>query len=330
MRLTPRLGLVLLALMAGLVLLYQAYPTLLFKVSEWQRSFNLSLSGALNSLKAESQQAGLTLVGVSFLYGVFHAVGPGHGKFVLTGYLAFERTKLPQAIRLTLFSAFVQGVVAVALVSVIVVLFTLSRSYFNLTLQWVERGGFLMMLLLGIYWLYQGRKSLFPTRKRVKIKRILQNSRLNRPLVSAESSVCSHHSAECGCGHKHLPNANELAQANSWQAQWMLVLSIGLRPCTGAVLVLFLAYTLDLYLWGVLAAMVMALGTGVTLTLFACLVLLARQKAVHLGKWYLSLPSGQRFAQWLKLLTGAVMVIFAITLLHGSWLETTSNLLFKR
>lgn len=330
MRLTPRVGLIVVALLAGGFLLYQVYPTLLFKVSEWQRSFNLALSGALNSLKSESQQAGLTLVGVSFLYGVFHAVGPGHGKFVLTGYLAFEPTKLPQAIRLTLLSAFVQGVVAVALVTVIVVLFTLSRSYFNVTLQWVERGGFLMMLLLGVYWIYQGKQVLFPVRKRVKIKQIVQNSALNRPLVGAEMQGCHHHSADCGCGHKHLPNSTELEQASSWQAQWMLVLSIGLRPCTGAVLVLFLAYTLELYLWGVLAAMVMALGTGLTLTLFACLVLLARQKAVNLGKWYLSLPSGQKLAQWLKLFTGILMLILAITLLHSSWLEVTPSLLFKR
>lgn len=64
----------------GLVTLfaiYQAYPYLLFKVSEWQREFNFALSGALNRLNENQQQAGLTLMAVSFIYGVFHAVGPG-------------------------------------------------------------------------------------------------------------------------------------------------------------------------------------------------------------------------------------------------------------
>lgn len=329
MRLSWRVWLFGALCLIGVWLLYQAYPFLLFKVTEWQRSFNLQLSGALNSLKANEKEAGLLLVGVSFLYGIFHALGPGHGKFILTGYLSFEQTKLPQAIRLTLLSALVQGVVAIALVSIIVVAFTLSRSYFNLTLQWIERGSFALMLLFGLYWIYQSRRLFFLPRKRGKIRKILQISPQNRPLAATHSTHHCH-SADCGCGHKHLPSADELQTATSWKAQWLLIFSIGLRPCSGAVLVLFLAYTLDLYLWGVLSALLMAVGTGLTLSLFACLVLFTRHKAITLGKWYLSIPNGEKFGLGLKLLTGVVIVVMAVILLHSSWLVSTPNLLFKR
>lgn len=146
--------------LVALFAIYQAYPYLLFKVSEWQREFNVALSEALNRLNENQQQAGLTLMAVSFIYGVFHAVGPGHGKFILTSYLSFEQTKLPQAVKITLLSALVQGLVAIGLVTIIVVIFTLSRSYFNLALKWVERGSFVVMMLFGLYWCYQALKSV--------------------------------------------------------------------------------------------------------------------------------------------------------------------------
>ncbi len=41
-----------------------------------------------------------------------------------------------------------------------------------------------------------------------------------------------------------------MQQVRDWKAQLMLVLSIGSRPCSGAILVLFLSYTLNLYAWG--------------------------------------------------------------------------------
>lgn len=307
--------------------IWQTYPILLFYVGEWQRSFNLALSASLNALTQNQLNAGLGLMSVSFLYGVFHAVGPGHGKFILSSYLSFEQTKLPQAIKLTLLSSLVQGIVAISLVSVIVVLFSLSRSYFNLTLQWVERGSYLMMLLFGLYWLYQSRGLLLHRHKRLKIRKISQISQQKRLLVHVQS--VPHHS-HCGCGHKHMPSSAELSNAGDWKSQFMLILSIGLRPCSGAILILFLAYTLDLYIWGVFSALVMALGTGLSLTLFACIILFSRQKALQFSKWYLSGSDSRKIGQWLKLLAGGVMIFFALTLLHGSYLENVPNLLFKR
>lgn len=315
-------------------LLYQLYPSLLFQVMSWQKAFNLQLSGALNQIAENSLQAGLVLIAMSFLYGVFHAVGPGHGKFVLTGYLSFEQTKLPQAVKITLISAIVQGLVAVVLVSVIVVVLNLSRSYFNLTLQWIERISFLLMIVFGAYWSKQALKSLRP--KKVKINAIRADSTTfakNSVRLTAckTGSIAMHsHSADCHCGHKHLPSAHELQRATDWKTTFALIFSIGLRPCSGAVLVLFLAYTLDIYLWGVAAALIMALGTGLTLSLFAVLVLFAREKAINAGLWYLSLNQRKRSALSLKLLSGLLLIGLGVMLLHGSLLETSNNILFKR
>ena len=78
--------------------IYFIYPYLLWEVVEWQKVFNLELSNALKTIHQAPQQAGLSLMLISFLYGIFHAVGPRHGKFILTSYLSLEKTKLPQTL----------------------------------------------------------------------------------------------------------------------------------------------------------------------------------------------------------------------------------------
>lgn len=313
--------------------LYRSYPVLLFKVMEWQKQFNQQLSGSLTALSGQSQKAGLTLLVISFLYGVFHAVGPGHGKFILTGYLSLEKTKLTQAIKISLLSSLAQGVVAVVLVSVIVVAFTLSRSYFNLTLKWVERGSFAIMILFGLYWCRQalnalGKASCSRRQRMPKIKRLvktdLQNFQQIRPLVTRQNyTETSHeHSEHCGCGHRHMPSSEQMQTATDWKAQLMIIFSIGARPCSGAILVLFLAYTLDLYFWGVASALVMAVGTGLTLSLFAGLVLLARTKALSLSRWYISGRTSEKWTFGLKILVGAALILLGIILLHGTFIES--------
>lgn len=308
--------------------LYRAYPLILFQILEWQKIFNLQISGALRNINQNPYQAGTTLLIISFLYGVFHAVGPGHGKFILTSYLSLEQTKLPQALKITWLSALVQGLVAVVLVTLLVVIFTLSRHYFNLTLRWVERGSFALMILFGLYWITQSLRSFIT--KKTKIKPlVIHQIRPPQPIGFAINNAPHIHSAHCGCGHRHLPNSQEMDQIQDWKSMWIVIFSIGLRPCTGAILVLFLAYTLNLYLWGVAAALIMAVGTGLTLTIFASLVFFSRHKAIQASRWYFSMQTNKRLVLIIKLLVGLILIAFGFTLLHSSFIET-SSLLFKR
>ena len=55
----------------------------------------------------------LALGAAGFLYGVFHAAGPGHGKVVITTYLATQRETLWRGIALAVASSLVQGLVAI-------------------------------------------------------------------------------------------------------------------------------------------------------------------------------------------------------------------------
>ena len=59
-----------------------------------------------------------TLLGVSFLYGIFHAAGPGHGKAVISSYLVANEETWRRGIVLSFASALLQAFVAVALVGI--------------------------------------------------------------------------------------------------------------------------------------------------------------------------------------------------------------------
>lgn len=320
-------GICLFAILAGLC---HYYPIMLYQVMSWQKSFHLALSSALGEIQSNTWQAGLILLSMSFLYGVFHAVGPGHGKFILTSYLALEQTKLRQALKLSLASSLLQGIVAIVLVSVIVVIFTLSRQQFNLTVKWVEQGSFVLIILLGVYWCYLAIKQwLKPTRK-LKSPKIKQIRPIASGMKSAQICQIHQHDEHCGCGHRHLPNQEELQQIQDWKSRLLLVLSIGVRPCSGAILMLFLAYTLDLYFWGVISALAMAVGTGLTLAIFALLVIGARTQAVKLQGIYNLAHSTDKLKHYARFLLGITLIVMGSLLLHAAILTPVANGLFRR
>ncbi len=324
------------------------FPWLFKQVVVWQREFNQLLSEYLHRIKQDPVTAGGGLILISFLYGVFHALGPGHGKFIITGYLSTHQSKLAASMKLTFLSSLMQGVVAVAATSVIVVALNLSSAYFKLSQLWMERIAFGLILLLGVQWCYQSLKKLWqqrkqtsqPTIQRIRLAeaplKIGQNTfvagRQNKSAVVNSSEIYTrHHDEHCACGHQHIPAPNQLENADSIKSQLLVILSIGMRPCTGAIFVLFLAYMIDLYIWGILATMAMALGTGITLSGFALLVLYARQTAVTLGKWYLAPKLKIHFNSLLKLIFGILLIGFALSLIYATTLPSSGGaVLFGR
>ena len=58
----------------------ELYAALLRTITSWQYELNKLVSGKLKSLDSpEALTAALTVIGIAFIYGVVHAVGPGHG-----------------------------------------------------------------------------------------------------------------------------------------------------------------------------------------------------------------------------------------------------------
>ena len=90
-----------------------------------------------------------------------------------------------------------------------------------------------------------------------------------------------------------------------------VVFSVGIRPCTGAILVLVFALTQGLFWAGVAATFAMALGTAITVAVLATLALGSRELALKLG----GANAAWANAVWTACAIGGAVVIFLFGLL---------------
>jgi ABC-type nickel/cobalt efflux system permease component RcnA len=82
-----------------------------------------------------------------------------------------------------------------------------------------------------------------------------------------------------------------MAQARDWRTVAALILSIGIRPCSGAVLILAFAHVMHLARTGIAAVLAMSAGTALSIATLALLAVKARdwsaaitgRKGRHLG-----------------------------------------------
>ena len=91
------------------------FSHLMIWINRQQQDFYRALANAIKAMRQDGSQVWL-LVGLSFLYGIFHAAGPGHGKAVISSYMIANEVELRRGVVISFISAFVQGVMAVVLV----------------------------------------------------------------------------------------------------------------------------------------------------------------------------------------------------------------------
>ncbi|MEW5727053.1 MAG: nickel/cobalt transporter, partial [Pseudomonadota bacterium] len=267
-------------------------------VFEQQRDFHRQLADALRHL-ASGDAAGWVLAGVSLAYGVFHAAGPGHGKAVIATYLLTQESHLGRAVRLAVASSFVQGAVAVALVYGLLFLADALPRDARTAVAWSERLSFALLALLGVT---------------LAARAVLRLAASFRPPAITPIGM---HGGGCGCDASLAPNQRQLARAADWRGHLAVILSIGLRPCSGAVLVLVLAKAMGLAWAGLWAVAAMSAGTAVTVAGLAVLTVGARKwTASLLGRRMAAMELG---AHLVALTGGGVIAALALSLLAGSF-----------
>jgi len=293
------LALFLLLAVCGALWLWHAWPQVMLKSIVWQREVNQQLSGLLKAVAENPTQAGGSLLAFSFIYGVLHALGPGHGKIVITTWLATHPSKLKSSIGLTLASSLLQGGVAIALVVVVLTLLRLPARQLHLSSFWLEKGSYALVGVLGVILCWRALKKL--------------RALLKKPTFNAFTSHHVH-DAQCGCGHQHLPTQEQLQNGDDWRARLMIVLSMGMRPCSGAIMVLLFSKVIGVFGWGMLSALAMAAGTSLTISSLALLVHSFRQLAVKLSGN--KTPVLWRQVGWttLALAGGVILLVAAVTM----------------
>jgi ABC-type nickel/cobalt efflux system permease component RcnA len=219
--------------------------------------------------------AGLFLAGLSFAYGIVHAAGPGHGKAIISSYIVANEETVRRGVLISFLAAGLQGLTAVALVGVLLVVLNATGLQVNAWVKQLETVSYGLVFLVGLYLLV------------TELIRLWRRRHMHDEAAHDHAHHHEHHDHDhdhehCdACGH--IVDAQEITGPLSWRKLLAVVVSVGIRPCSGAVLVLIFALTQGLFWAGVAATFAMAFGTAITVAALATLALGSRELALRLG-----------------------------------------------
>jgi nickel/cobalt exporter len=243
-----------------------------------QQEFKQSMSAAVRELRTgDPWFAAAWISALAFGYGLLHAAGPGHGKAIISSYvLANERT-LKRGIYLSFLSALIQALSAIAFVGVLALVLKATSMTIRSAEAWTETLSWAFVALVGAWLLYRQIKLLMPARAAPAHAHGTAHGHAH----GHENHHHAHGPGEaCSCGHSHAPDARLLeGDAFSMRKAFAIAFAVGIRPCTGALALLFLTLTQGLLWAGILGTFAMALGTAIMVSVLACMAIGSRELA---------------------------------------------------
>ncbi|MDT0683013.1 hypothetical protein RM543_09965 [Roseicyclus sp. F158] len=274
----------------------------------WQRAFQNELAGALRALRSGDPGALALMIGLCFAYGVVHAIGPGHGKVLIGGYGVGRRVPIFRLSAIALCASLGQAVTAIAIVCIGILGIGWTRVQATGAAEGIMAPlSALAIGLVGIWLAIRGAGRLW---------------RMSRTGSSGGQSGHDHHDhddhrheggcAHEGCGHRHGPTIEEVSGATSARGIAVLIASIAIRPCSGALLLLVLTWHMGLLAAGIAGSVAMSLGTGAVTAGVAILAVTARESTL------LSFGEGSRvrlFLPCLEVLAGSFIILASLQML---------------
>lgn len=321
MQAMTRAALVVLGAAALLTVLAVYWSDVVLWAQAEQRALQTQLARAIQAVRSGEQLAVASLMGACLLYGLLHAIGPGHGKFLIGGAAVASRRTAWRMATIGFSASLMQAASAIVLAygglglaaatgSAIIgsaqgLLVPLSFAAMALVGFWIAVRGVRLILA-------QANTSV-PHRHANLALHALDHSHHNHSHHDHAHHDHAHHehSGHCAAGCKHMPTVDEAEKAESWRDIAALVLSIGVRPCSGALIVLIISWHFGLYLVGALATVAMAVGTGLIVGAVALFATTVRDSGLfRLGAdgGSISLASFGR----LQVLAGTMVVIVCL------------------
>jgi nickel/cobalt exporter len=290
---------------------------------EKQQAFYGQMSGALRQMKSGSALASAwTLMLLSFGYGVFHAAGPGHGKAVISAWLLATENELRRGVLISFMSAIIQALAAIVLVSVLFLIVASVGSTARNMAGVLESTSYALIGMMGLYLIWTALRPLWAGRQG-KAQQAGHHGHFSsfQPMKSTRNSGAHVHGPDCGCGHSHVPEARDLRGGWSLARALSLAFAVGIRPCTGAILVLVFANALGLYWAGVASTFAMAIGTFITVSAIAAVAVYSKKLATRYAR------QDDRWLHWLGLglrIGGGSVIAFLGAILFLGSLGTTN------
>lgn len=289
-------------------------------VNTEQQGFYRMLTGALKGMRENPWQL-WSLVGLSFTYGVLHAAGPGHGKAVISSYMIANETELKRGVLLSFLSSILQGVVAILLIGAVYLL--LRGSSINMTnaTRWLEVVSYALIAAFGGWLLLRKLRSMLRP-----AAALASTGNAHIHLAHDHSHHHDHHEHHghshgpgevCAtCGHAHAPDPSMLkGDRFALREAWSAVIAVGLRPCSGALIVLSFALLNGLYLGGVLSVFAMSIGTAITVSILATMAVTAKGFALRYAS---NGAAAARISNGIEIAGAALVLLLGLVLLGAA------------
>jgi nickel/cobalt transporter (NicO) family protein len=279
-----------------------------------QAFFYQALAAMIRTAKSNGS-AYWGLMGVSFVYGIFHAAGPGHGKAVISSYLLANEETWRRGITLSFASAVLQSLTAIVIVAIAALLIGATAKMMGDTVRAIETASYVLIIAIGARLLWVKGKSFLATLLQLRAS---ANSAKAATVESYTDHVHNHDCGKAHChddqhahdehavadhaphdhhhghdhdeedsvlpwGHAHGPEPQDLAGPGGWRRGLSTIIAVGLRPCSGAIIVLVFALAQGLFWAGIASTFVMGLGTAITVGAIASLAVGARSFAKRLA-----------------------------------------------
>jgi ABC-type nickel/cobalt efflux system permease component RcnA len=192
----------------------------------------------------------LTLALISLAYGIFHALGPGHGKTIVSTFFLAEEAKLRHSLIAGYLIALVHAVSALAIV---LTLFFIVQGVFSTGFESASRIvqtiSFGAIAVIGAVMLVQ------------RIRGV-------------------EHSHASGKGHthdhSHADDHDEPRQVTIKEL-FGIALASGVVPCPGASAIILVCLSLNVHFAGVVAVVMISIGMGLTVTVIGSIAILVKR-----------------------------------------------------
>ena len=253
-------------------------------VVEKQRVFQNQMAEAVIRMRSGDMLAITTLLVSTATYGFVHALGPGHGKYLIGGVGIGTQIKHLHLISIAVISSITQALWAIVLVySAFFFLGVAADKIKTFSESFLLPLSYGAIALVGCILVFRGIRNVF------------------RPHSGTTPST--------KCTHSHGPNLDQLSNTFSWRERLVLVISVAIRPCTGAIFLLVITWNLQLQWVGVAAVISMGLGTAAFTSIVAISSISAR-KLVLLESRASSFT--QVLFPLLQITGGALIILFSL------------------
>jgi len=273
-----------------------------------QAEYYRALGAMIRAAKADGSAA-VGLLGLSFAYGIFHAAGPGHGKAVISSYLVANEETWRRGVVLSFAAALIQALIAIIIVGIAAALIGATAKMMGDTVRVIETVSYLLIIALGARLLWVKAKGFAAALRATLAPAVALQPAGAAVAVDASTPLSpahrhddgdhpphgpfghghhdhagAHHAHDGPCDHAHGPEPQTLAGRGGWTRGLSAIVAVGLRPCSGAILVLVFALAQGLFPLGVAATLVMGLGTAITVAAIATFAVGAKGMALRLAR----------------------------------------------